>query len=119
MLKNFSRSIRLERILHKEIAIIIQRRLRDPRLNFLITILEVKLSSDLSYAKIFFTCLNYQDNNRIKLILNILQKAEGFIRSLINKNLLLRVIPKLCFIHDTSYIAGIFVSNLINKIKFK
>ncbi|VFP81149.1 30S ribosome-binding factor [Buchnera aphidicola (Cinara kochiana kochiana)] len=119
MLKNFSRLIRLERILHKEIAIIVQRYLRDPRLNFLITILEVKLSSDLSYAKIFFTCLNCQDNHRIKLVLKILQKSEGFIRSLINKNVLIRVIPKLNFIYDTSYTTGMFVSNLIKNIKFK
>ncbi|VFP78226.1 30S ribosome-binding factor [Buchnera aphidicola (Cinara cuneomaculata)] len=117
MLKNFSRSVRLERLLHKEIAVIIQRHLRDPRLIFLITILEVKLSSDLSYAKIFFTCSNYQDKKIIKLILKILQKAEGFIRSLIKKKLYVRIIPKLCFFHDTSYITGMFISNLINKTK--
>ncbi|VFP77818.1 30S ribosome-binding factor RbfA [Buchnera aphidicola] len=118
MLKDFSRSMRLERSLHKEIAAIIQQKIRDPRLNSLITIVEVKLSTDLSYAKIFFTCLYDQDKRRIQLILGILQKATGFIRSLINKNIYLRIVPNLCFIHDISFSKGILISQLIEKSKF-
>ncbi|MGI4816635.1 MAG: 30S ribosome-binding factor RbfA [Janthinobacterium lividum] len=117
MLKDFSRSMRLERSLHKEIAAIIQQKIRDPRLNSLITIVEVKLSTDLSYAKIFFTCLHDQDKYRIQSILDILQKSTGFIRSLINKNIYLRVIPNLCFIHDVSFSNGILISQLIKKSK--
>ncbi|VFP85986.1 30S ribosome-binding factor [Buchnera aphidicola (Cinara pseudotaxifoliae)] len=119
MLKDFSRSMRLERSLHKEIAIIIQKKIRDPRLNSLITILEVKLSADLSHAKIFFTCLHDQDKHRIQLILCILQKATGFIRSLINRNIYLRIVPNLCFIHDVSFSNGTLISQLIKNSKIR
>ncbi|VFP79246.1 30S ribosome-binding factor RbfA [Buchnera aphidicola] len=114
MLKDFSRSMRLERSLHKEIATIIQFRLKDPRINLLITISEVKLSLDLSYAKVFITFLQYKNKKYIELILNILKGAEGFIRSCLNKNIYLRIVPRLCFIHDVSFINGIFISKLIS-----
>ncbi|VFP88441.1 30S ribosome-binding factor [Buchnera aphidicola (Cinara piceae)] len=114
MLKDFSRSMRLERTLHKEIALIIQHDLKDPRINLLITISEVKLSLDLSYAKVFVTFLKYKNKNYIKLMLSILQKAGGFIRSHLNKHVYLRIIPKLHFIHDISFINGIFISKLIS-----
>ncbi|ABJ90699.1 30S ribosome-binding factor RbfA [Buchnera aphidicola] len=116
MLKDFSRSMRLERSLYKEIAVIIQKNLRDPRLNSFITITEVKLSYDLSYAKVFITFLNYDDKKNIKIILGILQNATGYIRSLLNKKIYLRIVPKLFFVYDTSLINGIFISELIKNI---
>ncbi|VAX76623.1 30S ribosome-binding factor RbfA [Buchnera aphidicola] len=115
MLKGCHRAVKLERNLHKEIAIIIQQRLKDPRLNEFITISEVKLSLDLSYAKIFVTFLKEKNKKKIKLMLFVLQRSSSYIRSILNKNIYLRIVPKLFFIHDVSFLNGIFISKLIDK----
>ncbi|WP_075432003.1 30S ribosome-binding factor RbfA [Buchnera aphidicola] len=113
MLKTFNRAMRLEQCLHKEIAIIVRNFLRDPRIYSCVTILEVKLSSDLNYAKIFFTSLNLKDSQRNHLLTRILQKSSGFIRFHLGKTIYLRTIPKLFFIYDDSFLQGITISKIL------
>lgn len=115
MLKKFSRSVRLEQNLHKEIAIIIKNYLCDIRINSVVTILEVKLSTDLHYAKIFFTSLKYKDKKKNDLLTNILQKSSGFIRFHLGKTTYWRIVPKLSFIYDYSFKNGINITNILRK----
>ncbi|WP_075433931.1 30S ribosome-binding factor RbfA [Buchnera aphidicola] len=119
MLKKLYRANRLERSLHKEIAVIIRHYLKDPRLNALITVSEVKVSSDLGYAKIFITFLNHEDVDYIKLVLGILHNSSGFIRAQLNQHIYLRIVPKLLFIHDISFIKGMKISRLIHSSRKK
>ena len=48
---------RLGNVLHKEISQILMTEIKDQDLKF-VTITKVDLSSDLSYAKVYFTCLD-------------------------------------------------------------
>lgn len=118
MLQEMSRACRIAQELKKELSFIIQYSLRDPRLNTMITVSEVLVSPDFSDAKIFITLLNDQDTLFVKETIKILKKATGFIRTLLSNKIQLRIIPKLFFIYDNSFIEGIRISKVIaNSIK--
>lgn len=54
MSKEFSRTQRVSQQLQKELAMILQREVRDSRLG-MVTISDVEVSRDLAYAKVFVT----------------------------------------------------------------
>ena len=57
MAREFKRSDRVAQELQKEIAIILQQEVKDPRIG-MVTVSDVEVSSDLAYAKVFVTfCL--------------------------------------------------------------
>lgn len=57
MARDFSRSQRVSQEMQKEIAIILQREVKDPRIG-MATVSGVEISRDLAYAKVFVTFLN-------------------------------------------------------------
>ncbi len=50
MAREFKRSDRVAQEIQKEIAVILQREVKDPRIG-MVTVSDVEVSSDLSYAK--------------------------------------------------------------------
>ena len=91
------RQARVSHQLQREIALIIQRELKDPRLGF-VTITTIELSNDLSHAKVAFSCLGGpEERTRSQEALN---RATGFIRSLVKKRLRLKIIPAITFRYD-------------------
>ncbi|MDU7866830.1 MAG: 30S ribosome-binding factor RbfA, partial [Pantoea sp.] len=53
MAKEFGRPQRVSQELQKEIAMILQREIKDPRLGMMVTVSGVEVSRDLAYAKVF------------------------------------------------------------------
>ncbi|AYN24693.1 30S ribosome-binding factor RbfA [Buchnera aphidicola] len=117
MEKSFSRSSRISQELQKNIAVIIQHSLKDPRIKTIITVSEVRLSKDLSYAQVFISFLENNYNLTVKKTLIILNKAAGYIRKLLCNKMNLRIIPTIVFFHDDSFFKGNKISVLLNKIK--
>ena len=115
MAKTFNRSSRVGHELQKEIAIILQREIKDPRLG-MVTVSGVDISRDLSYAKIFVTFLNDDDPHVIEQGLKVLNDAKGYIRSLIGKAMRLRIIPEIKFFYDESLVKGMQMSNLVSDV---
>ncbi len=109
-------SIKIERIasdLHKQISHIIANDIRDKDIKF-ITVTHVKLSTDLSYARIYFTTLF--DEKKDQLIKD-LNKATGFIKSeLCRRKFPIRKMPELEFIYDISIEQGEKIDNIIKEI---
>lgn len=116
MVKEFSRSQRVAQELQKEIALIIQREIKDPRIGLMVTVSGVELSRDLAYAKVFVTFLNDEEGDKIKEGVKALQDASGFIRSLLGKAMRLRVVPALTFFYDNSLVEGMRMSNLVTNV---
>ncbi len=116
MAKEFGRSQRVAQELQKEIALIIQREIKDPRLGLMVTVSGVELSRDLAYAKVFVTFLNDNDEAAIKAGVKVLQDASGFIRTLIGKAMRLRIVPELTFFYDNSLVEGMRMSNLVSHV---
>ena len=99
MAKVYSRTQRIGDQMQRELALLIQREIKDPRLG-LITITAVDVSRDLSHAKIFITIMGQDDDQEaIKGNLRILNDAAGFLRMQLGKSMKLRTVPQLS---DTS-----------------
>ncbi|WWP00722.1 MAG: 30S ribosome-binding factor RbfA [Candidatus Dasytiphilus stammeri] len=114
--KEVERLQRVAQTLKKYITIILQRDINDPRLETIVTVTDVEISSDLRYSKVFITFFDDQDDDLVRIRMNLLQNAGGYIRMLLSKMMLIRTIPKLTFIYDKSIKDGVYVYNLINRV---
>ena len=105
---------RLSHQLQQEIATIIQRELKDPRLGF-VTITRVELSGDLSHAKVGYSCLGGEEE-RAKTR-QALEHSAGFIRSLVKKRLRLKIIPEIAFRFDATIEQAIDLASKLDALK--
>lgn len=117
MAKEFSRSQRVGDQIQKELAAIIQTPVRDAGLG-LVTISAVDLSSDLSHAKIFVTCLGIDlDNASNKdAVLSMLNDSAAQFRHQLSKILTTRVVPKIKFMFDESLDQANRLTSLIDSL---
>jgi len=111
MAKEFSRTQRVSQQLQKEIAMILQREVRDSRLG-MVTISDVEVSRDLSYAKVFvtFLCVGEQTPESS---LAALREHEVSIRMMLGKRIRLRLTPEVKFFYDSTLVEGMRMSNLV------
>ncbi len=108
-------SVKLERLGHifmEEISKIIYEEIKDEDIKF-VTITAVDISSDLSYAKVYFTNLIDKDREKVSAALN---KASGFIRSKLCETVEIRKMPELNFIYDESIEYGKKIERIIDDI---
>jgi len=113
MAREFSRTRRVGQQIQREIALILQREVKDPRIG-MVTVSDVDVSRDLNYAKIYVTFLQLEnDAERIKEGLKALTEAAGYIRSLLGSAMRLRVVPELRFFYDQTLVEGMRLSNLV------
>lgn len=108
---------RIERVNHlirQEISQLLQRQVKDPRLDSFVTIIEVTTSHDLRYAKVFVSCIGSEEKK--KETLSGLAAASGFIRGELAKRLRLRHIPELDFQWDDSIQRGAHILELIDRV---
>lgn len=115
MAKMSNRPKRVAQELQKEIATILHREVKDPRLG-MVTVSDVTVSQDLAYAKVYVTFLNDTDSCEIDKKVKILSGMAGFIRSLIGKSLRLRIVPEITFLYDSSLTDGMRISNLVSNV---
>jgi len=111
MAKEFSRSERVADQIQRELAQVIQRDMQDPRLN-LLSVSAVEVTRDLAYATVFVSSLT--DKHSHKEILQVLHKANGFLRRELGKAMRLRIVPELKFKYDESLEKGMSMAKLIN-----
>ena len=109
-------SIKIERIndnLQEQISYIIFNEVKNPNIKF-VTITAVDTTSDLSYAKVYFTTLG----DKIET-LKALKSAKGFIRKELMDRIDLRQIPNLEFVYDESIEYGKKIEEKIKEIHKK
>jgi ribosome-binding factor A len=112
MPKDFSRSRRVGEQIQRELALLLQREVRDPRLSQ-VTISAVKVTRDMSQATVYFTVLGKKED--IPPIQEALEKASGFLRHALGEHVVMRSLPHLKFIYDDSISRGADLSNLIDE----
>ena len=78
-----------------------------------VTITDVKVSSDLSYAKVYFTVL---DESKIDGTSKALKEASGFIRHELRDRVDIRQIPELTFVYDESIKNAQKIEDIIDKL---
>lgn len=108
-------SIKIDRIasqMVKEISYILATEVKDNDIRF-VTVTDVKVTNDLSFAKVYVTVL--KDDKREET-LKALKSASGFIRKTLADRLEIRHIPELEFVYDESIEYGKKIENIIENI---
>lgn len=125
MAKEFSRSQRVGDHIQKELSTIIQMPIKDAGLG-LVTISAVDLSTDLSYAKIYVTCLgldkesdqesDLDSKSERAEVLGMLNENAPQFRHQLSKILTTRIVPKLKFMFDESLEQANRLTSLIDSL---
>lgn len=98
MPRESSRGRKIADLIQRELAVLIQREIKDPRIG-MITINEATVSRDLAYSDVYFTVLPADD---VKAVEEILNQASGFLRTQLARILSTRTTPRLRFHYDHS-----------------
>ena len=112
-----SSNLRMSRInkqLQREIAIIIESRVKKESVKATI-ITGVECSKDLEKAKVYFTAL---EARKCPGILSDLNEIKGAIRGILGQSIKLRRVPALEFVIDKSSTYGAKIDSILDKIVY-
>ena len=112
-MKRFNRSDRVSHLIHREVSAIIDRELRDQRIG-MVTVTSVDLSRDLRNARIYVSMLGSDED--IKSSLEALNNASSFIRTCLKTRVVLKYLPTISFVYDSSTVDGMRIDKLIDEI---
>ena len=101
-------------LLKKEVALLIQSEVRDPRVG-MASVTGVKVSKDLAHASVYVTLLGKSNAEEAQEGIEALNKASGFLRSMLAKEVSMRIMPKLKFIYDDTLAKGQHMTSLIDE----
>ena len=111
MPKESSRGRKIGDLIQREVAVLVQREIKDPRIG-MVTINEATVSRDLAFSDIYFTVMPSENTEAVEEVLN---EASGFLRSPLAKVLSTRATPKLRFHYDNTIESGARMNRAINK----
>jgi ribosome-binding factor A len=114
MKKNSIKNTRINGEVQRELSQLINREIKDPRINQLTSVIAVEVAPDLKHAKVYISVLG--DDESRKATLAGLKSASPFMRSQLAKTINLRNTPELEFVMDQSIEYGVNMSKLIDKI---
>lgn len=107
--RSFGRHQRVEDVIHKVIASTLRDHFQDPRVGMM-TLMEVKITPDLKFARIYVSVL---EEEQLVQTLDVLNRAVGFFRGILAKSLSLRLIPELRFMVDETSRYAVHMDRLI------
>jgi ribosome-binding factor A len=110
----YNRAARVGDLILKELAEILLRKVKDPRLAD-ITLTAVKVSPDLRHARIFYSLIG--DGERKAEAVLGLQSATGFVKRELSKRLHLRRTPDIEFCLDSSLEYGSHIDRLLTELE--
>ena len=110
MAREFTRAQRVAEQIQRELAVLIQQEIKDPRVG-MVTVSAVKVSSDLTHAKVYVTVLDGEEGAAGTV--KILNRAAPFLRHALSRRLVLRIMPHLNFVYDEALEAGSRLASLI------
>ena len=109
---NSFRTDRVGSLIQEKIGeLIVEGRVKDPRVDSFLTITRVDVSHDFSYADVFVS--SYKSETGLAKGVEGLQSAAGFIQAQLNKTMHLRHTPRLRFHSDLGVREGF---DLVQKI---
>lgn len=106
---------RLEKIngqIQRELSLIINQKMKDRRLNrSTLSITKVKATPDLKTATVYVSCMG--DQAEKEEVLEVLDRAKGFLRGSLGKTLKTHSTPALNFIIDDSIEYGLHIDEIL------
>ncbi len=112
MPREFSRNQRLGNQVLRTLNELLRFETKDPRLE-LVSLTAVDLSRDLSYAQVYFSLLDPDADPAT--VLEGLDRASGFLRGRLGREIKIRHVPELRFKHDDSAAEAQRISDLIEQ----
>ena len=115
----FKRADRVSDQIRMEIADILRRKVKDPRVGF-VTVTAVDVTADLKQAWVYVTVLQQgaqEADAQEAGTMEALSRAEGFIKGELGRRLKLRYVPALTFVKDASVERVARVLTLLDGIK--
>lgn len=95
--QDFRRTDRVGDLMRSEIADLLLRRVKDPRIGF-VTVTGVEVSPDLRHAAVFVSILD--EGARAAETLDALDRAAGFLRTELGRRMRMKYTPELMFKQD-------------------
>lgn len=106
---------RVDEAIKQELADVIERELKDPRINdALVSITNVKTTRDMKYAKVYVSV--YGDEEKRAAALEGLKSAKGFLRKKVAEVLTARTTPEFIFFIDDSVDQYLHIDKLLKEI---
>lgn len=105
---------KVAQLMRREVSDILARKLRDPRVSAMVSVTDVEVTHDLSFAKIYVSIMGSKEEQTQTY--DALKHAVGFVRHELGDRLGLREVPEVRFIHDESLERGARVEDLIRRI---
>ncbi|MHA7814956.1 MAG: 30S ribosome-binding factor RbfA [Pseudohaliea sp.] len=114
MAREFSRTQRVADYLQRELALLIQQEVDDPRVG-MVSLTGVDVSRDLAHAKVWFTRLGSDSADEATEAVDALNGAAGYLRTLLSREATMRSVPRLRFCFDSSVGRGRHMEELIRE----
>ena len=111
---NYKRSDRVSELIRHEVAEIIFRETKDPRIGT-VTVTRVKVSDDLRLAKVYFGVLDR--TAQVEEVEKGLERASSYIHKLLVKRLRLKVVPRLTFHYDKNIDYSFHISKILKGLE--
>jgi len=112
MQKPFSRSERVAGLLRRQLPVLLRDLIKDPRVAKL-TVTDVVVSRDLSYADVYVMAA---DSEKCNELLKGLKSATGFLHRELKTRLTMRAVPELRFNYDRAADDGARIDFLLNQV---
>lgn len=115
MPQRYNRTDRISQLLHREIAVMLSRGLRDTRISQRISVTEVTVTRDLAHAKVFVLVPGEPDvvTEQMKL----LNGAAKEVRMILSSRVKMRTVPQIKFIYDTTVDHGERITSLLSLVE--
>jgi ribosome-binding factor A len=111
---SFTRADRVSGLIQRVLSDVLNKDVADPRLKMTI-ITGVKMSSDLRLAKVYYATSG--DKNNIEAATQAMNKAHGYIKKSLAKQLELRYMPELKFFYDDTFDYGSHIEQLLKTVR--
>lgn len=95
-----SRDLKVADFIRDEVASILQFEMRDPRVGTFVSVNDVRVSKDLSFADIYVSSMQATDEDARVELIGVLNGAAGYIRSTLAKRHSMRTTPRPRFHYD-------------------
>lgn len=114
MAREFGRTQRVADYVRQELARLLQREVRDPRIG-MVSVNAVEVSRDLAHATVFVTFMGRDSAGEAADALEALNHAAGFLRTQIAHGARMRTVPRLRFVYDAGVVRGRQMADLIER----
>ena len=112
---SYNRTRRIAEEIRKVVSSMLISGIKDPRITFMVSVTDVEVTNDLSYAYVYVSILGGDEESTLLG----LKSAVNYVRREVSRNVKLRHTPQIIFKVDDSIKKGIYMDNLIKQVSSK